>query len=187
MSNSDHHQRRLSNSGDSTEGHIGKQRKTPQDEMGFFKQYTLGVIWRLGSCFKKQLVKHTRTWRRHGYTKMRGEKTCGACGDGKPHRMEDVVMQIKMQDAMQRQELLIRLAGENWEEFVIEWEQQMGFWLQEIREVVKDPMAGRRAFDIIEEAQNMLRMCGKRAFAEHGARTTEMLLEPIEEAIGRLY
>ncbi len=93
------------------------------------------------------------------------------------------VLKTRKKETMQRQALLTGLAHENWEEFVVEWERQMLCWLQEIREAVKNPMAERPAYDIIDEAQNMLRMCGERAFKEYGVRTTEMLLEPVEELV----
>lgn len=96
-------------------------------------------------------------------------------------------MQIEAEDKMQRWNLVVRLARENWEEFVVEWERQTDLWLKEISQAVADPLAGRPAYDVLDEAQDVLRSCGERAFREHAAKTIAILLKPVEEAVRRLF
>jgi len=86
----------------------------------------------------------------------------------------------------ERQTLLIRLASDNWNCFVAEWDRQVSFWSYEIQEAVKDSMAKRRPFDIIEEAYATLRLCGEKAVKECAVKTIEILLKPVDEAIRRL-
>lgn len=87
----------------------------------------------------------------------------------------------------QRHAFLARLASENWDEFVVEWERQTDVWLKEISQTVTDPLAGRPAYDVLDEAQDVLRSCGERAFREHAAKTIAILLKPVEEAVRRLF
>lgn len=87
---------------------------------------------------------------------------------------------------IQRYAFLARLARENWEEFVMEWEKQTDLWLKEISQAVRDPLVGRPAHDVLNEAHDVLRSCGERAFRENAARTIAILLEPVEEAVRQL-
>ncbi len=81
---------------------------------------------------------------------------------------------------------LAQLARENWEEFAVEWEKQADLWLKDISQAVKDPLAGRSTYDVLNEALNVLSSCGERAFREHAAGTIAILLKPVEEAVRRL-
>lgn len=113
---------------------------------------------------------------------MKKEINCPAGSDAGGIREKGGLMKRKLTREEKRRikarrlPFLVRLAGENPERFAVEWEREIGFWLQEIHdEAANGLMTGRSVFGIVREAKATLALCGQRAVRDHGKRTMDIL------------
>lgn len=75
-----------------------------------------------------------------------------------------------------RRGYLVRMAGEDEARFAVEWEREIGFWLQEIHEALaKGAMTGGSVFDVVREARATLALCGERAVRTYEKKTVDIL------------
>jgi hypothetical protein len=82
----------------------------------------------------------------------------------------------KQQRKARRLCFLVRVANERPDRFAVEWEREIGFWLQDIREeLAGGSMTSRCVFEVVREAQTALAMCGQWAVKEHGRKTVDIL------------
>lgn len=82
----------------------------------------------------------------------------------------------RQQIKLRRRSYLARVAVEDEARFALEWEREIGFWLQDIHEELADgSMTGRSVFDVVREAKATLALCGQRAVRVYEKKTVDIL------------